>query len=214
MRNSRPAQGHSPTLRTAMLLAATIGLSVALTGCVTSTPRGSAKLSLERPESEQIQWPEEFDPSKAAFFVHNQIDISATPEVVWNIITDVSAWPEWYSGASNVSILRPGTGRVGPDSVVSWRTMGLNFDSEAHEFEPPARFAWGSRKAVISGYHAWLIIPTAEGCRVITDGAFRGPLAIMQGTFVPNKLHGLHQEFLDKLKIKADARTALAASKN
>lgn len=183
--------------------------SLLFTGCVTSTPKGSARLASKRPPEEQIRWPAEYDPAKAAFFVHNQIDISAPPQVVWDIITDVSAWPEWYSGAANVSILRPVDGRVGPDSVVSWRTMGLNFDSVVKEFEPPNRFAWDSRKAVIRGYHAWLIIPTAEGCRVITDESFRGPLAIMQGTFIPNKLHRLHQEFLETLKVKAEAQASL-----
>lgn len=182
--------------------------SLLLTGCVTSTPKGSARLALKRPPAEQIHWPAEYDPAKSAFFVHNQIDISAPPEVVWDIITDVAAWPEWYSGAANVSILHLVDGRVGPDSVVSWRTMGLNFDSVVREFEPPTRFAWESRKAVIRGYHAWLIIPTEKGCRVITDESFRGPLAVMQGTFLPNKLHGLHQEFLETLKIKAEVPAA------
>lgn len=101
--------------------------SLLLTGCVTSTPKGSARLALKWPPAEQIHWPAEYDPAKSAFFVHNQIDISAPPEVVWDIITDES---------------------------------------------------------------------------------FRGPLAVMQGTFLPNKLHGLHQEFLETLKIKAEVPAA------
>lgn len=176
------------------------------TACATSTPRGSAERAVTRPPAEQIRWPAEFNSKKSAFFVHNEVEIKAPPKIVWEIITDVQAWPDWYSGAENVSIKNPVNGRVGPESVVTWRTMGLNFDSVVREFEPHERFAWESRKAVIQGYHAWLIIPTKDGCRVITEESFQGGLAYLQGTFIPNKLHGLHQEFLDTLKVKAEAK--------
>jgi hypothetical protein len=83
--------------------------------------------------------------------------------------------------------------------------MGLNFDSEVREWEPPTRFAWESRKRVIQGYHAWLIVPTEAGSRVITEESFNGFLAYMQRAFIPNKLHRLHQTFLEELKIKAEA---------
>ena len=179
------------------------------TGCATSTPRGSAKLAAIRPAAEQIRWPSEYTPGRSVFFVHNQIDIAAPPEVVWNIVTNVQAWPDWYVGATNLTVLSPDR-RVGPGVVVSWRTMGLDFNSEVKEWEPPTRFAWESRKAVIQGYHAWLIVPTATGCRVITDESFNGFLAYMQRSFIPNKLHRLHQIFLEELKVKAEAQAARA----
>ena len=84
--------------------------------------------------------------------------------------------------------------------------MGLKLDSRVSEFEPPTRLAWESRKRVIQGYHAWLIIPTDEGCTVISDESFHGFLGYMQGTFVPNKLHNLHEVFLEELKKIAEAK--------
>jgi uncharacterized protein YndB with AHSA1/START domain len=187
-----------------ILSIALLSVSALLTGCVTSTPRGSAERAALRPAAEQIRWPAAYTPGRTAFFVHNQIDIQAPPKVVWDIITDVQAWPEWYVGATNLTVRSPDQ-RVGPGITVSWRTMGLNFDSVVKEFEPPHRFAWESRKAVIQGYHAWLIIPTETGSRVITDESFTGFLAYMQRTFIPNKLHRLHQTFLEELKLKAEA---------
>ncbi|MCC5841491.1 MAG: SRPBCC domain-containing protein [Opitutales bacterium] len=176
-------------------------------GCATSTPRGSAQAVALRPPEEQIRWPAEYTPGQSAFFVHNQIDIAAPPEAVWDILTDVQAWPEWYVGATDLAVRSPDQ-LMGPDVVVSWRTMGLKFDSEVREWEPPTRFAWESRKSVIQGYHAWLIVPTETGSRLITDESFNGFLAYMQRTFIPNKLHGLHQIFLEELKIKAEAQVA------
>lgn len=178
-----------------------------LSGCATSTPPGSARAAVQRPAAEQIRWPAEYAPEQAAFFVHNQIEIEAPVEIVWDIITNVAAWSDWYSGASDVVVPSP-DGRVRPGDVVSWKTMGLKFDSHVKEFEPPYRFAWESRKSVIQGYHAWLIGPTENGVRVITDESFQGFLADMQRVFQPNKLHGLHQEFLEQLKVLAEARAA------
>jgi uncharacterized protein YndB with AHSA1/START domain len=178
-------------------------VSPLLSGCVTSTPRGSAERAALRPAGEQIRCPADYTPGTTAFFVHNQIDIQAPPEVVWAIITDVRAWPEWYEGATNLTVHSPDQ-RVGPGVTVSWRTLGLNFDSVVQEYEPPHRFAWESRKALIQGYHAWLIIPTETGSRVITDESFNGFLATMQRVFLPNKLHRLHLSFLEELKTKAE----------
>lgn len=182
--------------------------TVLLTGCATSTPRGSAKLAALRPEAEGIRWPEEYRPEKAAFFVHNEITVQAPPDVVWDILVQAEAWPGWYEGAENVSIKPPARARLEPEAVFTWKTMGLNLESRVAEFERPTRLAWESRKRVIRGYHAWLILPTETGCRVITDESFHGFLAYMQGTFIPNKLHRLHDVFLVELKKKAEAKAA------
>ena len=151
-------------------------------------------------------WPEEYQPENAAFFVHNEITIKAPAEVVWDILIQVEAWPDWYEGAENLAIQAPAKGRLASDAVFTWKTMGLNFESRVAEFKPPRRLAWESRKRVIRGFHAWLIVPTDDGCRVITDESFQGFLAYLQGTFIPNKLHRLHDVFLVELKKLAEAR--------
>lgn len=103
--------------------------SLLLTGCATSFPRGSTQLAAQRAPAESIRWPAAYDPAKAAFFVHNQIDIQAPPAVVWDILVHVEDWPHWYAGATDL-------------------------------------------------------------------------------TFIPEKLHGLHQAFLEELKRKAETRIA------
>lgn len=183
-----------------------------LTGCATSYPRGSAQLAAQRTPAESIRWPEAYHPAKSAFFVHNQIDIQAPPDVVWDILIHVEDWPNWYAGATDLTVNQGDRGRVTAGSMVRWKTMGLKLDSYVREFEPPTRFAWESRKAVIQGYHAWLLSPTAGGTRVITDESFNGFLAYLQGAFIPKKLHGLHQTFLEELKRKAEARAARSSA--
>jgi len=86
--------------------------------------------------------------------------------------------------------------------------MGQNFESTTiKEFEPPYRLSWEATKNNIKGFHSWLIIPSDNGCKVITSEAQHGFLTFMQKVFVPNKLRKLHDIWLTELKIKAENET-------
>lgn len=82
--------------------------------------------------------------------------------------------------------------------------MGLSFRSTIKEFEPYRLLAWESVKKSIQGYHVWLIIPTASGCRVITDESQNGWLTFLEKTFQRKKLKRLHDVWLTELKRKAE----------
>jgi uncharacterized protein YndB with AHSA1/START domain len=190
--------------RPAAILLGVLGVLI-FSGCTTSRTTGIAAVPMV---ADAITWPADYRPETATFFVHNEIEIKAPPAVVWDILIQADAWPAWYVGAQNVSVKNSNTGRLEADSVFGWNTMGLRFESQIKEFVPPSRLSWESRKAVIKGYHAWLIIPTPEGCRVVTDESQNGFLASMQKVFIPNKLSRLHDVWLAELKAKAEARAS------
>lgn len=172
-------------------------LCLLLVGC--SSPQVS-----RLPASYQINWPERYDPENSVFFVHNEIEINASAETVWNIIIQAETWPEWYEGAFSVKVKDSQNGILEDGSYFSWKTMGLNFTSVVKEFVPYERLSWESYRKVIKGYHAWLIIPTPNGVRLITDESQHGFLAYMQKAFQPKKLHRLHDIWLRKIKEKAE----------
>ena len=151
-----------------------------------------------------INWPEDYAPDSAGFFVHNKVDIKAPPEVVWDILIQAETWPEWYEGASDVEVIGD-SATLREGSVFTWKTMGLNFESTVTEFQPPTRLSWESRKNVIRGYHAWLVVPTEFGSTVITDESQHGFLTYMQRIFQPNKLRRLHDTWLAEIKARAEA---------
>jgi hypothetical protein len=62
------------------------GLALALFSSCASLPYDTKAYIAEtkaKPAAKQINWPKEYEPSQAAFFVHNQIEIKAPPQVVW-----------------------------------------------------------------------------------------------------------------------------------
>ncbi|TAI47886.1 SRPBCC domain-containing protein [Flagellimonas allohymeniacidonis] len=176
-------------------------LVVTIQSC-TSTKK---KIAESQPYPSQINWPEAYTPEEAGFFVHNEIEIKATPETVWNILLAAETWPEWYEGASNVKVASPDNGILDADSTFEWKTMGLDFESTIQEFEPYSRLSWVSIKKSIKGYHAWLIIPTQDGCKLITEESQHGFLTFLEKTFQPRKLEKLHQIWLEKIREKAEA---------
>lgn len=180
-------------------------LAVLLPGCYAhrKTVEGS------KPNADKIEWPDNYRPKDASFFVHNEIDVDAEPQVVWDILMQAEQWPDWYEGASNVKVISNSTGRLDSEAVFSWKTMGQDFNTTTiKEFEPPYRLAWEATKKDIRGYHAWLIIPTDNGCRVVTSETQHGFLTLMQKMFVPNKLRKLHDVWLAELKSLAESTNA------
>ena len=69
---------------------------------------------------------------EAGFFVHNEIDIQADPEVVWNLLIRAEEWPQWYVGMSNVKVQTATDGVLHDASIVSFNAVlmawyGVNF---------------------------------------------------------------------------------------
>lgn len=155
-------------------------------------------------DPEKINWPSEYDPANSKFYVHNEIQIDASPEIVWEFLIDALKWESWYAGAKNVSFIHSGDSLLNANSVFNWETMGLKFESEIQQFEPYRLLAWESKKKIIQGYHVWLIVPDGNGCKVITDESQNGWLTFFEKIFQGKKLHRLHDMWLAELKIKSE----------
>lgn len=159
--------------------------------------------------TDTIAWPAKYHPSKSRFYVHNEIAINAKPETVWKILIDALQWESWYKGAKNIRFADTTQKLLESTTIMSWQTMGLTFRSTIKEYQPNRLLAWESVKKSIQGYHVWLIIPTENGCRVITDESQNGWLTFMEKTFQPNKLKKLHDVWLTELKRKAELKSGL-----
>ncbi len=86
-------------------------------------------------------------------------------------------------------------------------TMGLHLTPVMKEFVPNERMAWEVRRGNLTAYHAWVIVPTANGCRLITTEAQSGFLTFLQKVFQPNKLLNLHEHWLEVIKARAEETT-------
>jgi hypothetical protein len=168
----------------------------------------SIKSKKYNPATNLVVWPAEFNPTKANWYVYNEIEINAKPEKVWEILIDAKKWHTFYSGAeSPVEFLDTTQATLKNGMIFKLHTMGLHLLPEMKEFVPNERMAWEVRRGNLKAYHAWVIVPTAKGCKLITPEAQNGFLTYMQKVFLPNKLLNLHDNWLRLIKERAEEST-------
>jgi hypothetical protein len=157
------------------------------------------------PTSNLVIWPEEFNPQNARWFVYNEIDINARPEVVWDILIDAKKWHTFYEGVqSPVEFSDTSITTLQNGLTFNMHTMGLKLKPVIKEFVPYERMAWEVRRRDLTAYHAWVIVKTEFGCRLITPESQNGFLTFMQKIFQPNKLLKLHDTWLRLIKERAE----------
>ena len=54
---------------------------------------------------EAIQWPREMAPSRSPIHFTNELEVAASPETIWDLLTDPAAWPSFYPGVQHVRLL-------------------------------------------------------------------------------------------------------------
>lgn len=110
--------------------------------------------------------------------LHTEIDIDASPETVWAILTDLTAYSDWnpfitssdgevVEGGRLVNRLEPPGGRA------------MTFTPTVTEVDESRVFEWLGRlgvPGVFDGRHRFELVPTEHGTRLIQTEHFRGVL--------------------------------------
>lgn len=149
-----------------------------------------------------IIWPERYSPGNTAVHISNELEMVASPEVVWAWLVRASRWPEWYPTVSRVAIDGGGS-ELTPGAGFSWRIFGVTFSSRVEEFVPHERLAWSAQLEGVDAYHAWLIEKRGTGCRVLTEENQKGWLARLNNLLRPSNTRYYHYLWLEALASRA-----------
>jgi len=104
------------------------------------------------------------------------IEIAASADRVWSIISDVERWHEWTASITSIERLDAGPLRIGSRALVRQPKLPQN-RFEVTALEAGRGFSWESKSPGLRGVgHHW-IEPTPNGCRVTLGVDFRGLLA-------------------------------------
>jgi hypothetical protein len=100
------------------------------------------------------------------------IDIDATPEAVWDVLTDFAAYGQW----SNFSAAE-GTARVG--TRLTMRMPGMSFRPTVTVATPGQELRWAGTlgvKQLFHGQHSFILSPNHDGTTRLTNREeFSGP---------------------------------------
>ena len=162
--------------------------------------------------NKQIHWPDDIDPSKADAFVHNEIFIKASANVIWENLVNATDWPSWYSNSADIKIEGSESGRLQAGSVFTWKTFGFPINSRINEFVNESRIGWYGEGTGIKAYHTWLILKKEDGCEVVTEESQIGPSAIKFNTEQPTAMFDGHHWWLTALKARCERAKQLSES--
>ncbi len=155
------------------------------------------------PTNEKMNWPTYFEPSASPIFVHNEIEINATPEKVWAILVDAKEWKSWYNGAGDVEAMD--VAKLETNTKFSWRNLKMNVLSEVQQYEPNKLLAYTVKAKGVDTYHVWAIVPTPTGCKIITQETQHGFKCKMGKIFKPKQIIEAHQRGIEGLKKLAES---------
>lgn len=153
----------------------------------------------------EVQWPAYYAPDNCPIHVRNELDIAGSPECVWAWLTRATLWPTWYVNSANVKILEGDGPDLKKGTRFRWKTFGVTITSTVLEYVPNERIAWNAHAFGLDVYHAWVLEPSAKGCRVLTEETQHGWLARLSKLIMPNRMYQYHQIWLEGLGAKARA---------
>ena len=115
-------------------------------------------------------WPSGLSPETADMFCHNEVMVHASASTVWRYLVAAEQWPTWYNEVQNIRILNSNH-VLGRGSKIAWNTLGLFVESTVAECIPNERLTWlsNTNPAGAVAYHVWVLIPIADGCKVVTE---------------------------------------------
>lgn len=168
-----------------------------------------------------IQWPTDYLPGTTENFASNEIIVAGLSAAeVWQQLDDTSAWPTYYSNASDICF-HDGTGpQLSAGARFRFSTFGFPVEALVTEHVPPtrgqpARVAWhgwveGDADSRLDVHHAWLIEDLPDNrVRILTQETQKGAPAIELARTKPNPMINGHQEWIEGLAhaaVKAKAR--------
>ena len=132
------------------------------------------------------------------------IDIQASAETVWAILTNVAQYVEW----DPTLIKMEGTIALNQQlTIYSKLAPNRAFTPKVVTFEAPNRMVWSSGMpfGLFKGERTFVLTPTQGGVRFMMNEAFTGPMMAMIGSSIPDMTEPFKQ-FATALKARAESR--------
>jgi uncharacterized protein YndB with AHSA1/START domain len=135
----------------------------------------------------------------------DEIEIAASPQAVWYVLTDLESWPRWNSDVKSMSM----EGALAQGTVFRWRAGPGTITSTIQDLQPPTLIAWTGTTFGIKARHVYRLEPRGDGTLVHTEESYEGLVArLLRGSLQKTLEKGL-SDGLRYLKAEAEGRPAV-----
>lgn len=102
-----------------------------------------------------------------------EIQIHASAEHVWSILTNINEWASWQTSITKPRLL--GDLKAGSEFV--WKTGGVRIRSTIHTAEPFRYFGWTGKTVGLFAIHNWQLSVEGDVTTVRVEESMEGFLA-------------------------------------
>ena len=115
-----------------------------------------------------------------------QIQIAASPETVFGIISDLPSWPRWNAEVRSMTVQGP----IQPGTEFRWKAGAASLVSTLQSVVPPSEIGWTGVSMGIHAVHVFHFEPRDGGTFARSEESFRG--------LIPSLLKGYSRKVLQR----------------
>jgi uncharacterized protein YndB with AHSA1/START domain len=135
----------------------------------------------------------------------DEIEIGASLQTVWDVLTDLEGWPRWNSDVKSMST----EGALAQGTVFRWKAGPGTITSTIQDVQPPTLIAWTGTTFGIKAKHVYRLEPRGDGTLVHTEESYEGLVArLLRGSLQKTLEKGL-SDGLRYLKAETERRPAV-----
>ena len=126
---------------------------------------------------------------------------------VWAWLIRADLWPSYYTNAHH-AVDTAGFSlklEMAPGMRFRRRAFGQNVQHVVEVCDAQQlRLAWTGECSEMRARQSWVVEPTADGCRITTEGTQSGLLAVAGRLLQPGSMRRIYQEWLQELAQRAE----------
>jgi len=142
--------------------------------------------------------------------VRHGIDVDATPEACWKVLTDLSTWTRWFPMLKYASSLGEGSPfHIGGRFEIMFDFgIAVSVKCTVEEVDASRRVRWVGAGFGITGNHSYLLEPLSPGLtRVISHEAFTGPGTLLISGPIRRRIDDDVARSMERFKAVVEGRT-------
>ena len=144
----------------------------------------------------------------APVIAHEQLQIAADVQTVWDVLSDIEQWPRWNKDVRSVSVHGP----IAAGTSFDWKAGPGTIKSRIAEVEAPNRIVWTGVTFGIRAVDAFSFEVSDGGTLVRESESWEGLLARLLRSRMERTLSSSLRDGLRSLKAEAERRAGAAVA--
>ena len=131
--------------------------------------------------------------------VRVDVDIKATPERIWSLLTNVAETPRWNSTITQID----GRVALGEQLKINVPISTRTFNVKVDILDPPTRLVWSDGNAVFRGVRTYTLTPKGGSTAFSMEEVFTGFMLPLIGLSLPD-FKPVFEQYAADLKNQAE----------